>query len=348
MNRVKLSFCIPTLNRADYIGETLESIIPQLTDEIEVVIVDGASTDKTEEIVLGYKARSPQIRYFKQQQNMGVDRDYNNAVEYAQGEYCWIMTDDDLLKPGAVEAVIKALSIDDYTLVVVNAEVRNKDLSRVIENNLIGCSADKIYKPGDNQSLFVEVVKYLSFSGGIVIKRSFWMEREREKYFGSLFIEVGVIFQKPIVKDVLVISYPWVQIRYGNALWASKIFEVSMFKWPWIIWSLPNYSEKDKSKIIALVPWKKIRTLTLFRAVGAFALNEYRNLLKPRMSFGWRRLAAKVVAVIPPAVLNFLWIVYLSKVPDKSPMWLYDLKNSRYNHIFKRDFPLTEKTRANA
>ncbi len=337
MKKIKLSFCIPTLNRALFIGETLDSLISQVTDEVEIVIVDGASTDGTEEIVREYQQKCPQIHYFKHEKNMGVDRDYNSAVEYAQGEYCWIMTDDDLLKPGAVETVIKALSVDDYDLVVVNAEVRNKDLSKVIEKNLIGCSTDKTYKPGDNQDLFVEIVKYLSFSGGIVIKRSFWMERERKKYFGSLFIEVGVIFQKPIMKNVLVISYPWVQIRYGNALWASKIFEVSMFKWPSLIWSFSGYSDEDKNKVIATEPWRRIRILALYRAVGAFTLNEYRNLLKPRMNFGWKRLAVKVVAVVPPFILNFLWIVYLSRVPGKSPMWLYDLKNSRYNYIFKRD-----------
>ena len=42
-----LSICIATYNRADFIGETLDSIIRQLTDEVEIVVVDGASTDAT-------------------------------------------------------------------------------------------------------------------------------------------------------------------------------------------------------------------------------------------------------------------------------------------------------------
>ena len=337
MNKIKLSFCIPTLNRALFIGETLESLIPQVSDEIEIVIVDGASTDNTEQIVKAYKKKCSQIRYFKQEKNNGVDRDYNNAVEYAQGEYCWIMTDDDLLKPGAVEAVIRALSLDDYALIVVNAEVRSKDLSKVIESNMLNFSSNKIYYPGDNKDLFVEMVNYLGFSGGMVIKRSFWMDREREKYFGSLFIEVGIIFQKPIIQNVLVIASPWVQIRYGNALWSPQKFEVTLFKWPSLIWSFTGYSEDDKNRASAAEPWRKIRALTLYRAVGAFTLNEYRTLLKPHMSFGWKMLAAKMVAKCPPPLLNFLWIVYLSIFSGKSPMWLYDLKHSPYNY-FKRLF----------
>ena len=52
---IKLSFCIPTYNFADFIGETLESIIIQATDEVAVIIVDGGSTDNTREIVESYQ-----------------------------------------------------------------------------------------------------------------------------------------------------------------------------------------------------------------------------------------------------------------------------------------------------
>ena len=51
----KLSICIPTYNRAAYIGETLASIISQSNDDIEIVIVDGASTDNTADVVTSFK-----------------------------------------------------------------------------------------------------------------------------------------------------------------------------------------------------------------------------------------------------------------------------------------------------
>jgi glycosyltransferase involved in cell wall biosynthesis len=58
-----LSICIATYNRADYIGETLDSIIPQLTDNVELLVVDGASTDNTEDVVRTYT--DPRIRYVR-------------------------------------------------------------------------------------------------------------------------------------------------------------------------------------------------------------------------------------------------------------------------------------------
>jgi len=333
MKKIKLSFCISTFNRANFIGETLDSIIPQLTDEIEIVIVDGASTDATEYIIQGYQRKCPHMRYFKQEKNSGIDCDYNNAVERAQGEYCWLMSDDDLLKPGAVSALLGVLSTSEYSLVIVNAEVMTKDLSRVIHKNMLGMSNDKIYRPCDAQGLFVDVAKYLSFIGAVVIKRTLWIERERERYFGSAFIHMGVIFQKPLTGDVFVIAHPWIVIRYGNGFWNPKKFEIWLFKWPQLVWSFSEYSDEVKRKISPQKPWEKIRTLTLFRAVGAFSLNEYRTLLKPRMAFGWRRLAARVVAVIPSPLFNFLWTFYISTIHRCSPMWLYDLKHSSCNYL---------------
>lgn len=335
MKKIKLSFCISTFNRAGFIGETLDSIIPQITNEVEIVIVDGASTDRTEQILLGYKSKCPQIRYFKQEQNKGVDRDFNNAVERAQGEYCWLMSDDDLLKPGAVKAVLDSLSAYNYALVLVNAEVRSKDLSRVILSNMIGLPADKIYSQQDSQTLFIETSKYVGYVGAVVIKRELWCQREKERYFGSCFAHVGVVFQKPLIEDVLAIVYPWIVIRYGNGFWTPRGFDIWMFKWPELIWSFSSFSDETKSKITPLKPWGKIRTLMLFRAVGAFTLNEYRRLLEPRIGFGWKRLAARVVAQMPRPLLNFFLISYMNVTHTKSPMWLYDLKRSPYNY-FKR------------
>lgn len=63
MSSTQLSICIATLNRAAFIGQTLDSIIRQATDEMEIVIVDGASSDNTKEIVEHYQRQFPRLRY---------------------------------------------------------------------------------------------------------------------------------------------------------------------------------------------------------------------------------------------------------------------------------------------
>src|SRR6266571_4898125 len=98
-----------TRNRAKFIGPTLESILVQATEEVEIVVLDGASTDNTEEVIRRYQARFPRLRYCRQETNMGIDRDFAKAVDLANGDYCWLFCDDDLFKPGAMRVVLEAV-----------------------------------------------------------------------------------------------------------------------------------------------------------------------------------------------------------------------------------------------
>ncbi|MBU6198109.1 MAG: glycosyltransferase, partial [Xanthomonadaceae bacterium] len=68
----KLSFCIATRNRADFIGETLASIATQCDgrgDEVEIIVLDGASTDNTAEVIGKLQSSFPFIHYFRQESN---------------------------------------------------------------------------------------------------------------------------------------------------------------------------------------------------------------------------------------------------------------------------------------
>ena len=122
MSAKKLSICIATFKRGKFLGETLETIVGQLTPEVELIVLDGASPDNTQELMEQYQRRYPQIRYIREATNSGIDQDYDKAVGYATGDYCWLMTDDDLLRTGALARVLSELK-ENRDLVIVNAEV---------------------------------------------------------------------------------------------------------------------------------------------------------------------------------------------------------------------------------
>lgn len=106
MGDIKLSICIPTYNFGEFIGETLESIIEQAGDEVEIVVGDGASTDNTEEVVRGYQSKFPNIFYHKFERKGGIDLDLARTVGLAKGDYCWLLSSDDVLRPGAIQRVL--------------------------------------------------------------------------------------------------------------------------------------------------------------------------------------------------------------------------------------------------
>jgi abequosyltransferase len=106
---MRLSICIPTYNFGPFIGATLESLVPQMTNDVEVIIVDGASTDNTSEVIHQASQRIPRLTYHRRDRNMGLDEDLAKAVELATGDYCWLLSSDDVPKADTVARILHEL-----------------------------------------------------------------------------------------------------------------------------------------------------------------------------------------------------------------------------------------------
>lgn len=334
MSPLRLSICIATYNRAAFIGETLDVLLPQLTQDVEVLVLDGASPDHTRSVVESRLATCPSLRYIRESTNSGVDRDYSKAVAAAKGEYCWLMTDDDLLRPNAIARVLDALR-DGVDLVVVNSEVRTVDFGRVLQPRLLDFDSDRDYGPGDHVAFFEQVAPYLKFIGAVVIRRTVWLERNPEPYFGTLFVHVGVIFQSPPLSRVRVVAEPLVVIRYGNAMWTPRGFEIWMFKWPELIWSFSDYGETSKTRVSAREPWRQLSKLGAHRGLGAYTMDEYRRL--SGMRAGKRALFLPwLIARMPARLANALAALACLFMPRKSRLNLYDLARAKHGSIVSR------------
>ena len=338
---IKISFCIPTLNRGAFIGATLESIISQATESVEIVIVDGGSTDNTSEVVRQYQKSFPRLRYFRTDasdvkataptpSNVGFDQDCSRAVELAQGEYCWLFTDDDLLKPGAISAVLNEIS-KGYSLIVVNAQVMNSDVSKILENKCLRIDKNEVYSGSELEPLFNRAVQYISFVGCVVISRDLWMQREKTRYLGTGFIHIGVIFQAPLPAPALVIAEPYVTIRFGNAQWTTRAFDIWMRRWPNLLGSFTHISEQARQDYLKIQSWKKLKNIITWRAVGVYSLAEYRKYFASENSSLWWKSVVLFVAITPACLVNLLMLSYF-KVIKKDLVSVDDLKNNK-NYI---------------
>lgn len=112
----KLSFCIPTYNRALFLKRNLEIIISQIIEnqqenDISIHISDNASTDSTKEVVEDLIQRNPSIslNYKKNKENIGPDENYINAMFMADSEYAIIWSDDDYLKETGLSTILDIL-----------------------------------------------------------------------------------------------------------------------------------------------------------------------------------------------------------------------------------------------
>ena len=324
--KIKLSICIATFNRSDFIAQTIDSIIHQLRPDVELVILDGNSSDNTPDIIKHYCCLSNMVRYYRQSINSGVDRDYDNAVKCAQGEFCWLMTDDDLLDQNAVSKLLSLLDLS-IDLIIVNARVKDASLSEKLVPHILPFSMDRNFSTEDNELLFKDVASYLSFIGCVVIRRTLWLSRDRETYFGSLFIHVGVIFQKALLGRVYVIAEPLITIRWGNAMWTPRAFEIWMFKWPKLIWGFQHFSSSARNCVSPLEPWRLIKNLAFQRAVGSYTMTEYRLYIRNSTN-AMDRLMPYSMAILPPKFLNSVASLYCIIFNRKARARLFDLVHS--------------------
>lgn len=326
LDRIRLSICIATYKRAKYIAETLRSILEQAEEGVEVVVVDGASPDDTADIVGAFAQDFPQLRYFREEVNSGVDTDYDKAVSYAAGDYCWLMTDDDVLVQGAVQTVLNELR-DDPQLLVLNAEVLDSTLTQLLESPRFAADRNIEFDQTQRDEFFKRMAQYLTFIGAVVIRRSVWLARDRASYYRSLFVHVGVIFQAPPLELARFVAAPLVRIRYGNAMWTSRGFDVWTFAWPRLVWSFPGYSDASKAAVCARELWRKPSHLLQHRAMGTYGLDEYRkHLLNKSRDAG--RMNAWLIAVCPKTLANLAAVAFLTMFRSNAKVALYDLLRS--------------------
>jgi abequosyltransferase len=317
---IRLSICITTLNRGDLIGETLQSILSQVTEEVEVLVLDAASKDNTPEVVRGFAARYPQLRYTRLEQSLDFDEKCHRLVEMAQGEYCWLFADDDLLKPGTVAAVLEATR-HDYGLIIVNAEVRTKDFAERIEAKVIHAEADRVYSPKapDCDELLATTGMYLSFMGAALMKRQAWLKRHADNYYGLGFIHTQVLVRSRPPGDTLVMAHPWITIRFGNGSWLTQSFEIWMFHWPRAIWQSPDFADWAKARVTPREPWRSYVRLLFYRAMGRYSRAEYETCLASRIKSPLRQLLSRAIATAPIGPLNWLARFYVRHVLRKVP-----------------------------
>jgi glycosyltransferase involved in cell wall biosynthesis len=329
MAPLRLSICIATFRRGNYIAETLNSIVQQLVDGVELIVVDGASPDNTCEVLAPYAAEHSRLTYVREATNSGVDQDYDKAIGYAAGKYCWLMSDDDLLLPGAVDRILRELE-SQPDLVVANAKVMNADLSVGLNPRLLDITADQRWDTSGGEGLFAQVAPYLSFIGGVIVRRDFWQQRAREPFFGSLFIHVGVLFQAPAVERAVVLADPLIVIRYGNAMWSGRSFEIWMFKWPQLIWSFDHFSEAARARVVSRFPFTSPKRLLFWRAIGSYSQSEYENYLRGAPPLR-RALVQAFIARLPGKLANLCCGVYYLLLPGKQAgMQLYDLARASH------------------
>lgn len=105
----RVTLAMPVYNGERYFEEALRSALAQDYDDVEVLITDNASTDRTPEIIQDYAQRYPQIVYHRNKENVGSSGNWNLGIELGRGEFLKWCAHDDWVSPNFVSVTLAAL-----------------------------------------------------------------------------------------------------------------------------------------------------------------------------------------------------------------------------------------------
>ena len=225
----------------------------------------------------------------------------------------------------------------DYDVVIVNSEIKNQNLTKVLKSRCINLSKNQVFNSQSFEKFFITTASHSSFLGCVVIKRSIWDVRDKNKYFGTMFVHVGVLFQSNFNGDLLVIAEPLVSIRYGMALWTVRSFEITLLIWPKLIFGFNTFSNDAKKLVCSVNPWESIPRLLFYRARGSYSKEQYSKFLVDRLGF-IKRALAYLISITPGRVLNAIFYSYFyvfQTLHPNSRLILIDLEKSIYYSEFK-------------
>lgn len=147
-----LSICITTYNRAPWLALSLANLVrllPEPMPGVELVVCDNTSTDNTPEVVQPYLGRAD-FRYQRNPVNVGMLGNLQATAHLARGKFVWILGDDDLVKPGAIERVLGIVrEHPELALIYLNyAYTHEDDAGKVTDVDRFLAESTPIVKPG--------------------------------------------------------------------------------------------------------------------------------------------------------------------------------------------------------
>ena len=154
--RPLVSVVMPCYNAAQFIADSIESVIAQTYENWELIIVDDCSNDNSLQIILGYQLKDSRIKLICNEQPSGSPADpRNKGIEHSSGEYIAFLDSDDIWISDKIEVQLAKFQEGDYAIVYANYEIMLEDGSRtgriikepafthynqLLKYNSIGCS----------------------------------------------------------------------------------------------------------------------------------------------------------------------------------------------------------------
>lgn len=192
MKNPKISVLLPTYNGAKFITKSIDSVLKQAFNDLELIVVDDGSTDYTAEIIEEFMRKDERIVFIRNKENLGIQKTLNKGLGITKGEYVARIDDDDVWSDsGKLEAQVRFLDEhSDHVLVgtgVIMVDEEREELFRFLQP-----IDDKAIR---DRMLFKSCFMHSAvlFRREIVLELGGYSEREEHKHIEDyqLWLELG-------------------------------------------------------------------------------------------------------------------------------------------------------------
>lgn len=228
-----LSIVVPTFNRCEELVHLLRDLKSQVLllkaeSLVEIIVCDDASTDETELEVSRVQEGTEFISYLKYEVNIGLEKNLIESTRHASGEYLWIFGDDDFLEHGAaLEKILSILQNKKSDLFILNRTRRSFSLEKLISEDWMRISS-RGNKDYDGVGAFFQEWGFISIIGFItvnIMRRQYFLDAYDERYFGTMYPQLGMMTDAFSNAKVTLISEPLVCHRTQTAEEKAQAFK---------------------------------------------------------------------------------------------------------------------------
>ncbi|WP_221091165.1 glycosyltransferase family 2 protein [Deinococcus aquaedulcis] len=217
-----LSLCIPTYNRAGLLRQMLQSILNDLAAMphargVEIVIANNASSDDTRSVISDFQQRYPEVAWNIHHHAVSVGADNVQIVtDYARGEFVWILSDDDLLLPGAISRLMAELNPETDAVVVTC----NHFIDGGAPGGLVQPVLPAAYRNGHTRPSEVigELGTWITFLSVLCFRHSLTQDIDYRPTFGTNLPQ-SYMFMDALLhsRRTVYVSEPLLSMRHDNA-----------------------------------------------------------------------------------------------------------------------------------
>ena len=156
-----VSIIIPVYNLENYIENCLNSIISQTYRNLEILVIDDGSTDRSGEIIKAMAENDTRIVYIRQN-NAGVSAARNNGLDRAKGDYIMFADGDDYMHYQAVEILLKTIEEKQCRMVFARSIMTPKTDEKMSEINSYEClkiDENALFEIGSDRAVWNKIFR---------------------------------------------------------------------------------------------------------------------------------------------------------------------------------------------